>query len=1080
MDLIVILNLILMKNLKMEVNSYLKTNILRKLVSVMFLFLSIMVYAQDKVVTGTVVDKDKEPLIGLSVTIEGTTRGVITDIDGKYSISVNPTDVLLFSYVGMSTQKVIVGNKSVINVSMDEDFSIVLDETVVIGYGSAKKQDLTGSIGRVNSSDILRQPSVNAVSSVQGKVSGVNVVSSDVPGSSPTVVIRGLGTALGGRNPLYIVDGFPVDNISTISPSDIVSMDVLKDASSASIYGVRAANGVIMITTKQGKQGSPKVTVDSYVGFKKAYNSVKMANAQQYIQYYNETMDAIGQTDKLLSTNQPFNTNWYDELLKTGISNNNTVSISGGGEHIDYFLSYNYYNEKGLLEDQKYQRSTIRNNNTYKLFNDRLTITQNLNISFGRENPKPLGAFDDAYRQSPLVPTKYENGRYGLGYYNQTTGVIWNDNTEPNNVYGKLNSIGNPLFSVANADEVAKTFSLQGGAEASFKITDYLKANTRFGATKSYYKNRQFDNIKDKWLNSTDPTRKEETFIAGKEKDPSSIAYANNSLRLENVENFRWTWEGFLSFDKKIKEHHIEAVLGMSRERQDIGSVSILKGYDVPEKSQYWDLSKASSNYAKEINQFNFTPRALASYFARVQYNFNNKYYFSGTIRRDGTSAFKTSNKKWGTFPAVGLGWTISNEEFMQGVKFLNFLKLRATWGKLGNQDVPLDVTQIYSKSTNSNYNYSFGSPAGYYQGAAYGTPAVGVSWEITRESSIGFDFTAFNQRLSGGFDYYDKTNTNTILKVNPILTSPTNDPYYTHGAKVGNRGIEFNLSWRDELPIGLTYEVGFNYSYNKNKVKSVSVSAEGQSFDGDTGGSLSNGQITKRLKKGQPLYSWWMYEAVGVWQSQEEIDAASSSYQGLSAKPGYLKYKDQNNDGIIDDRDKIYAGSYMPSSTYGINVSLGYKNFDFSIDGYGVSGNKIFNGLKNARIDGGENITRKVYNQRWTGEGSTNKHPGANRDTYPSTYYLESGAYFRINNITLGYTFKDVLVKGANIRLYATAQNPFIFTKYSGFNPEISGVDMKTASVKEGDGLPNRTAGIELSAYPMNRTLLFGVNLQF
>ncbi|NDV69317.1 TonB-dependent receptor [Dysgonomonas sp. 25] len=1026
------------------------------------LVVSVAGYAQSQTITGTVVDEFNEPLIGVSVVVRGTTNGVSTDIDGAYSISASSSDVLEFSYVGMKAQSVTVGSQTVINIKMEEN-ATMLTETVVIGYGTSKKQDLTGSIGSVNSEAIMRQPALNAAQSVQGKIAGVNIIGSDAPGSSPTVVIRGLGTALGGRNPLYIVDGFPVDDIKNISPSDIVSMDVLKDASSASIYGLRAANGVIIVTTKKGKEGHNKISVDSYVGIKSVLNRVKMANAEQYVTYYNENLTAQGSATGFLApaSQQPADTDWYDELLETGLFNSNTVSISGGSRAVDYFVSYNYYDEKGILDEQKYKRSTIRNNNVYRLFNDRLKISQNLNISFTNETPKPYGAFNEAYRQSPILPTHYSTGRYASPFYDQGTGTVWTGGPY-SGASGELNSYGNPLFTIANSNERAKTLTLQGGFEGELKITDFLKATSRFGATKYYYKNRVFSDIRRAYLNTGDAVSKTEAqFDALKAASPSATSYANNSLALEDIETFRWVWEGFLSFNKEFDLHHIDAVAGMSAERYNIGSRSYMKGYDVPAKSQYWNLSEASSLYEKTIEHVNYTPTALASFFGRVQYNYAGKYYATATIRRDGSSKFKENNRNWGNFPSFGLGWTISEEEFMKENGVFDYLKLRATWGKLGNQNVPLNVSQILSKPTNSNYNYVFGDPAGYYMGAAFGTPVKDISWEITRETSIGFDFAMLNQRLTGGFDFYDKMNTNTILRVNPVLNSGFDQAFYDHGAKVSNRGFEFNLGWTDKILDGLRYEVSMNYSYNKNKVKNVKPA-----YDGDTGGSLSNGHLSKRLMINRPIYGWWLYEADGVWQTQAEI--SSNPHVGTPL-PGHLKYKDQNEDGIIDERDKVYAGSYLPISTYGIHIGAEYKNFDFSIDGYGVAGNKVFNALKYGRIDGGENISKDTFKDRWTGAGSTNKHPGANRDKEASTYYLESGSYFRINNITLGYTFNDLVFKGSKLRLYATAQNPFMFTDYSGFTPEITG-----------DGSPNGTAGMEMSAYPTTRNFLFGVNLQF
>lgn len=1038
----------------------------------LFLFLTFSVGVLGAIaqstITGTVTDNTKDPLPGVSVIIKGTTTGTTTDLDGNYSINAKPSDVLVFSFLGMQPHSVTVGNQKKIDVVLNDDAQM-LTETVVIGYGSAKKADLTGSIASVSSSDIMKQPSLNAVQSVQGKVAGVNITATDAPGSNPVITIRGVGTALGGRDPLYIVDGFPVDNISTISPSDIVSMNVLKDASSASIYGLRAANGVVMITTKKGQSGAPQITVDAYAGIKNVLNKVKMANASQYITYVNENQAMIkayggSNTYQLAdASQQPFNTDWYDEILKTGFYNNNTVSVSGGGKAVDYFLSYNFYNEKGILDQQSYNRTTIRNNNVYRFFDDRLKISQNLNISFTNDTPKPFGAFNTAYRQSPLVATRYSNGKYGTSSLNKDTGIMWAQDGDINNA--TLNSIGNPLFTVDNANEKTQTLTLQGGFEGEFKITDYLKANTRFGGTKYYYKNRIFNDIKNSWINSN-PTYSEGMFEANKIANPTSITYANNSLGINNIDTYRWTWEGFVTFNKSFGGNNIEAVAGLSREESSIGSYENMLGYDVPSQKQYWSMNHASENYPKTIKQNQYTRLALASYFARVQYNYNHKYYLSATIRRDGSSVFKENGDYWGTFPSFGLGWTLSEEEFMKGLTFLNFLKLRGTWGKLGNQNVPFNYSTYMVTQGSGNGNYVFGNQ--FNQGVMVGTPAKDISWEITRETSVGFDFTMLDQRLYGGFDYYNKLNTNAILFVNSIYTDQYSSGYYDHVGKISNKGFEFNIGWRDELPMGLRYDVSFNYSYNKNEIQDLDTRYEGQ-----TGGSLNDGQITKRLANGQPVYSWWMYQADGVWQSQAEIDAARASGEAVlgDPHPGYLKYKDQNDDGVIDDKDKIYAGSYMPTSNYGIHVGLEYKNFDFSIDGYGVAGNKIYNGLKYGRINGGENIAYDTFKNRWTGEGSTNKNPGANREAIASTYYLEKGDYFRINNITLGYTFKDLVFKGSRLRTYFTAQNPFMFTGYKGFSPEIIGSD---------NGVPNGTSGIELSAYPSTRNFLFGVNLQF
>lgn len=1035
-----------------------------------FIITSVDVFAQTTTVTGVVTDTSNETLPGVSVYNRTSLSGSITDIDGNYSIKASVGDIIEYSYVGMETQShKVKSNVDIINVVLEQD-SELLQDIVVIGYGSAKKADLTGAISNVKAEEIMKQPSMNAIQSVQGKLAGVNIVSTGTPGANPTMTIRGMGTALGGRDPLYIVDGFPVDNISTISPTDILSMNVLKDASSASIYGLRAANGVVMITTKRGESGNPRISVDVYAGVKTSMNKVKMANATEFITYFNEDMSMQKQYGninafQLAETNlQPFNTNWYDKLLKTGFTNNNNVSISGGSKTVDYFFSYNYYDEKGVLSNQSYNRSTIRNNNIYKFYDDRLRISQTLNISFSNNNPKPLDAFNLAYRQSPLVPVSYSNNRYGYPALDTTTGIIWSQDGDINN--GKLNSIGNPIFTIDNYNERQKTLTLQAGVEGEFKITDFLKVSSRFGGTKYDFQTRVFTDNKAAWLYNQGVYSTVSQFEENKQNFPNSTTFANNSLQLQKSNTYRWTWEGFLTFSKTINKHAVEAVLGLSREKSNIGDFSDLIGYDVPTKSQYWSMNFASNQYEKQILQYQYTRLSLASYFARAQYNYDHKYYFSATVRRDGSSVFRTGENYWGTFPSFGIGWTLTEENFMKNINFLNYLKLRATWGKLGNQNIPFNQGTFNTSPTSSQYNYAFGNI--YTTGATIGSPAKELSWEVTRESGIGFDFTVFQNRLSASFDYYDKLNTNAILPVTPIYTSQYENNYYDHVGKISNRGVEINLHWRDKLPIGLVYSVGVNYSHNKNKMKDVR-----SIYEGAVGGGLNDGQVTKRLANNQPIYAWWMFQADGVWQSQAEIDQAIVNGEAIygTPRPGYLKYTDMNDDGVIDDKDKIYAGSYMPSYTYGIHLSLEYKNIDFNIDGYGVGGNKVFNYLKYARISSGENIAYDTFKNRWTGEGSTNKNPGANRESIASTYYLESGRYFRINNITLGYTFKDLVFKGSNLRAYITAQNPFVFTPYKGFTPEIVGGE---------NGIPNGSAGIEMSAYPLNRSFLFGFNLQF
>lgn len=941
--------------------------------------------------------------------------------------------------------------------SLDGDFGLELEETVVVGYGTQKRGDLTSAVSSAKAEDIMKQPATTAMQSLQGKLAGVNIINTDQPGATPSVVIRGMGTSAGNA-PLYIVDGLIVPNITNISPRDIESIDVMKDAASSSIYGVRSANGVVFITTKKGKKGAAKVTYDAYVGFKKILNKVDMADSRQYAQYFNEERLANGQT-QLLNLNQPNNTDWLDELTKTGIISNNNVTISGGGENVNYFFGVDHFDEKGLLDGQDFKRTTVRNNNEYKLFDDRVKITQTVSASFAKENIKPLGAFTTAHRQAPVVPVRFASGQWGQPFWNANTGEATYINST-----GQLNSHGNPVSSVYYTNDIANSTTLQGMLQADVKIIDGLTFTSRAGGTKYWYNKETYVPTKELWL-AADPTRTEEQFLNSQTENPNNASWANNSYAVEKIETFRWQWENYVTFNKQFGQHSLNAVVGVSGEEVGVGNRMYGIGYNVREQQQYWSLDLASALPEKDIRQNYYTPITYAAYFGRIQYDFDDKYYISAVLRRDGNSRFRAYDMFWETFPSFSAGWTISNEEFMKN-GFFDFLKLRGGWGRLGNDNITgVNVSNVVTGPGSTNYNYVFGPGQDLIFGAYYGSPAMAVGWEITEEWGGGLDFQMFDNRLSGTVDYYQKLNTNLIMDVKPINAGPYSDNYFDHGAEVLNEGWEASLNWRDRSASGdFTYEIGVNFNHNENVVQNVKPA-----YDGMIGGSLGNGRITKRLENGQPLGSWWLFEVDGVWQNQEEIDA-NTHLSG--AQPGHLKYKDQNGDGVIDDRDKKFFGSYIPKYNYGVHIGVGYKGFDFSIDGYGVGGNKIYNGLNSTRL-GGENISVYMFENRWTGEGSTNSHPGAERDVEASNYYLENGAFFRINNITLGYNFKEIFPAVRNLRLYVTAINPFMFTKYEGYTPELNGTGIDA-------GNPYRLTGIELDAYPNTRSFLMGVNVEF
>ncbi|MDT0678029.1 SusC/RagA family TonB-linked outer membrane protein [Autumnicola musiva] len=1033
-----------------------------KFLSFLALLITITGFAQEKTVTGVITDAGGVPLPGAQVKVIDKEIFNVTDFDGNFTLDgVVPGDVFRVTFLGFQPKEVTVGSEGEYSVVLQEDAS-ELEEVVVVGYGTQRKQDLTGAISQVSSEEITRQPSSTATQALQGKVAGVNITTSSAPGSEPNVSIRGLGTALGGRNPLYIVDGVPVNDIQNISPSNIESMDFLKDASSAAIYGVRAANGVIIVTTKQGKSGVPSLNIRSFYGVKPVLNQVEMANSSQYIQYFNEENAPLN--GNTLNLQQDYDTNWYDEITQIGSVNNTVFDISGGSENVNYFFSYDYYEEEGVLQDQKFRRSTITSNNTFKLFDDRLKIIQNLNLAVTKNNNKPFGAFNTAYRQSPLVPVFYPNGRYGASRYNQTTGEATYVAGEGETI-DNLTQHGNPVLALDFANNQSNSVNIQGSVTAELSLTDELTFTSRFGARKIFSRGRSFNATRDVWF-AQDPTRTLERFDQLKAENPENLAYANNSLTFNSSETYKYNWDNFINYNNSFGNHNLDVTLGGSREQIGIGFEDNYRTYEVPEQEQYWSVKHASGDYDNFVEQYHYTPTNFMSYFGRVQYNFNRKYYFTGTLRRDGSSTFQNNADYWGTFPALGVGWTLTEEEFLADSESINFLKLRGSWGELGNANIPYNTSQILTDPTSSSQNYVLGPDQNLVFGSFIGSPAQNLSWEVVSEYSLGLDYELLDYKLTGSVDVYHRTTENTILQVQPLLNSTFSTDFYDHGAEVVNKGIEVAVNWNDRIGEDFSYSVGGNFSYNDNEVTQVRTNYEGQ-----IGGSLNNGRITKRLEEGQPLGSWWMFESNGVWQTQAEINNNASL---AGAIPGHLRYEDQNNDGVIDDRDKTYQGSYIPLFNYGINITMDYKQFDFSLDGFGVGGNKVYNALLNARI-GGENIPEDMFLNRWTGPGTTNTHPGANRDIEASSYYLEDGDFFRINNITLGYTLPEISDFVKNVRVYVSAQNPLLFTKYRGFNPELSGYDPTNPDAQGPYGL----SGVELNAYPLTSTYLMGVNIQ-
>lgn len=987
-----------------------------KLLFLFVLLVSIPGLAQQtKTITGTIQDANDIPLAGAEVKVVDKPAFAVTDFDGLFTIeNVSQGDVLRITYLGFLPKEVAVGAQDNYVIVLNEDAS-QLAEVVLVGYGSARKQDLTGSITRIQGDELLKQPALTPTQSLQGKAAGVQIISSGAPGSSPVVRIRGTGTVQAGRDPIYVVDGIITDRIDNISSEDITTIDILKDASSLAIYGTRGANGVIIVTTKAGKIGKMQIDLSTYFGIKEVLSKVDMANARGFVNYSNL---AFG--NQRFEQNQVYDTDWFDEITRTGTVTNHNVSISGGSEKMTSYFSANYFEEEGILIGNDYRRLNLRGKSSYNL-TSKLKLDHNISLSLNRSIPKPFSAFTTAYKQSPIVPVRYIggsfDGRFGVPFDNSGA---------------RFNNVGNPVADLALNDEKRKNLILQGNVSTTYDFTDYLTATTRFGIESGYGKSYAFNPNLEQFL-AGDPTREVSDFTSTN----------RNTLRVSKSDFYHWVFDAFLTYDKSFAEKHAtKLTLGTTAEEEQNEFLEGTRN-NVPEDSNLFSLNNGEQGTDVVSGGFS-DKRRLRSYFARLNYDFDSKYLLTATIRRDGSSVFANNAEKWGNFPSVGVGWLISNENFLKESNFVNTLKLRASWGKLGNQNIPLNVLTF-----NSDLGYVFGPDQVLVPGSTI-TAIIdeNVGWEVTEEYDIGIEFALLDNRLSGEFDYYDRLNRNAILPISLPDAFGASGITLTHAGKIRNKGLEFALHWNDQINNDFKYNISGNITTNDNNLEEITNPF---AFE-QQGGSIDNGQVTKILREGQPLGSFFLLEVEGF------------------DERGDFVYRDLNNDGQIDNDDRQFFGSIQPDLYFGINGGFEYKSWDFDIQGYGNAGSMVYNGKKAQRF-GGENVEASVANNIFNFDNGSNMNPApSNEVPLSSTYFLESGDYFRINNITVGYTLPDVVSGVKMIRIYALAQNPFIFKKFTGFTPELPG---------NGDPLSN-SSGIELNAYPSVKSYIVGMNLNF
>lgn len=1033
--------------------------------------LSAQSFAQKMTVTGTVISStDNQPMIGVNVKVKGASGGSITDLNGNFRLQVQKGDELQLSYMGYSPQTVMVTGEK-LQIVMKE-VSSDLDEVVVIGYGVQKKKLVTGATAQLKGNDLAKMNTTNPLQAMQGQAPGINIASSSgQPGSDMKVTIRGLGT-VGNSSPLYIIDGIRGD-ITTLNPADIESIDILKDAASAAIYGSQSANGVVLITTKSGKEGRTLVSFDGYYGLQYVPRTIELLNADQYKMILDEQALNSGKsvydwnsyksiyttiTDANGNIKQtPVNTDWIKQMFKKGAETQSyTVGVTGGSKAGNYALSLGYMSQEGLVggkDVSNYERYNFRFNSDWKLFGDFLKIGEQVSFIYKKQRGIAVegvywNTLRSAFTAPPVLPV-YGEGYNGSPYYDNSNSDFYNQITNP---YGAM---------MTNSKNLSRNVTFAGNVYAELQPVKNLKLRTVLGV--NYYSSdyREFKPLYKFSIYDYNTTR--------------------TSVKQSMSNGWGLTWTNTASYDWKIGKHAFNALLGMEVYQSDgmnvgAGNASLREGFNDWNHAYVNNGTATSQEDGLSATGNPNDSERMVSYFGRINWSYKDTYMLNATLRNDGSSKFARGHR-FGWFPSVSAGWVISNEKFMEStVSWLDFLKIRASWGQVGNQsinpymyDSPIKLDHTYylfGTTTGSNAQSS-------YWGAYPSRLAnASVTWETSEQYDFGFDTRFLHNRLSVNFDYYIK-NTKDWLVVAPILATAGTSAPYINGGDVSNKGVELALSWNDKIGKDFHYYLSINGAYNKNKVGSIPT--EDGIIHGTTNELYNNAPEFYRASNGQPIGYFWGYKTAGIFQNEEQIanwnkDGKHGILQ-TNPQPGDVIYIDQNGDGSIDEKDKVNLGNGMPKFTYGFSIGFDYKNFDFSVTANGVAGNKIVQAYRDPSSTYA-NYTTEILG-RWTGEGTSNRLPRVtetNINWQFSDLYIHKGDFLRISNITLGYDFSKLINCKyiSQARIYAQVQNAFTFTKYNGMDPEI------------GYGNTGWTSGVDYGYYPRPRTFLLGVNLKF
>jgi len=1044
----------------------------------MALVMSCHVMAQQSRITGTVTDKkDGLGMPGVNVLVKGTTSGTITDMNGNFSLNFSGKDaVLVVSCVGYKSVELRVkGDQKSVNVVIEEN-SELLDEVVVVGYGVQKKKLVTGATVQVKGDDLQKLSTTNALSAMQSQSPGVTITqSSGQPGEGFKVNIRGLGTT-GDSAPLYVIDGVAGGNINNLNPADIESIDVLKDAASAAIYGARAANGVILVTTKQGKSGKIQVSYDGYYGVQNVYKMPSLLNAKEYTAImdevnFNEGLELydwktiLGDKYDAVMNGTWKGTNWLDAMRNEDAPiQNHSVNIAGGSDISKFSLGVSYTSQEGIFGkpvQSDYERTTVRLNSDHVIYKandmDIVKFGETLNYNYAVKSGIGIGNqywndISNMLRIMPIMPVYDANGNYFDMYDKDAMGLTQYDSSAANPIADMVYERGK---------NTSKSHNLNMSAYLQIQPIKNLFLKSQFGYKMSASTYRSYK-----------PTY---TLSTTTQNTVSSVTQ-NSSM------GWSFTWENTLNYKFNINSnHHFDALVGQSLEKSGMGeNLSATNGdllfYDY--EHAYLDNAQGIKSGQTTVGGSPWGQGRLVSFFGRVNYDWKETYMASLVMRADASSNFARGNR-WGYFPSVSLGWVLSNESFMESTKnWLDFLKVRASWGQNGNCNIS-NFQYLSTVSFDDTAAYSFGNSKDSQTTGGYANilPNPDVKWETSEQLDLGFDANLLNSRLRVALDWYNKK-TKDWLVVAPQLASYGTGAPYINGGDVENKGFELALGWNDKIGKDFTYGINANLSYNKNEVTRI---ANSEGIIHGVENVLSQGTTEMyRAQVGKPIGYFYGYKTAGIFQNQAEIDAWKAAGNGIlqsNPQPGDVKFVDLNQDGkITANEDKTDIGNPHPDYILGLGLNFGYKGFDLNIAAHGAFGQQIAKSYRKF-VDGRhENYTTEVY-QRWHGEGTSNKMPrltaGSNINYQSiSDIYIEDGDFVKIQNITFGYDFKKLFPKMclSQARLFVTAENLFTITGYSGMDPEI-GYD---------GGTNSWASGIDIGFYPSPRTYLVGVSLKF